>query len=299
MTTTTERPASGAAALEDIRRRVAAMGAVFDDDILQATRTIYVPLLAGQADDGIEIEQDIAYGPDPRQRLDCYRPRQAATGILLYIPGGGFVGGDKNSGTFYLNIGRYFARHGLLTVIANYRLAPAHRWPCGSEDVGGAVAWVRANAHARGADPGRLFLFGQSAGATHSAGYLFDRTFHPAEGCGVTAAILMSGFYRLGPDARPPVKLYFGEDPATFARRAPIAHVGESRVSLLLAIAEYDPVFLAAPTYDLAHEVTLRDGKSPRFAYFAGHNHVSTVMSIGTAQDDVGAAVRAFIASHL
>jgi triacylglycerol lipase len=250
-----------------------------------------------QAAAGTEVERDIAYGPDPRHRLDCYRPAGAAQGVLVYIPGGGFVGGDKDDGTFHGNIGRYFARHGLLTVIANYRLAPTHLWPSGAEDVAAAVAWARQHARERGADPSRLFLYGQSAGASHAASYLFDAAFHPAEGCGVTAAVLMSGVYRLGPDSPPPVKLYYGADPATFARRAPISHVATSRVPLLLSVAEYDPAFLSAPTYDLAREVTLRDGKSPRFAYLAGHNHVSTVMSLGTVQDDVGAAVRGFIAN--
>jgi acetyl esterase len=64
-----------------------------------------------------------------------------------------------------------------------------------------------------------------------------------------------------------------------------------------LTLAEYDPAFLAAPTYELASAVTFRDGKSPKLAYLAGHNHVSTVMSFGTAQDDVGSIVREFIHS--
>lgn len=296
MTTTTAAHEPDAALLRDIRGRVAALGAVFDESVLNATAAIYVPLVHRQSAAGIEVERDIAYGPDPRHRLDCYRSFGAADGVLVYIPGGGFVGGDKDSGTFYGNLGRYFARHGLLTVIANYRLAPAHLWPSGAEDVAAAIAWARRHARDRGADPNRLFLFGQSAGAAHAAGYLFDAAFHPAEGCGVTAAILVSGVYRLGADSPPPVKLYYGEDPSTFARRAPINHVATSRVPLFLGIAEYDPAFLSAPTYDLAREVTWRDGRSPRFAYLAGHNHVSTVMSLGTAQDDVGAAVRSFLA---
>ena len=46
----------------------------------------------------------------------------------------------------------------------------------------------------------------------------------------------------------------------------------------------------------LATALTQRDGKSPQLAWFAGHNHVSTVMSFGTAQDDVGSTIRVFIA---
>ena len=65
---------------------------------------------------------------------------------------------------------------------------------------------------------------------------------------------------------------------------------------MLLSVAEYDPVFLVTPTYELATILAQRDGKTPQLAFFAGHNHVSTVMSFGTAQDDVGSAVRQFVA---
>ena len=40
-----------------------------------------------------------------------------------------------------------------------------------------------------------------------------------------------------------------------------------------------------------------RYGAPADHGIIAGHNHVSTVMSFGTAQDDVGARVREFIAS--
>jgi acetyl esterase/lipase len=218
--------------------------------------------------------------------------------VLVYIPGGGFVGGDKNSdGVFYVNLGNYFAGHGILTIVANYRLAPAHPWPAGSQDVGSVLAWTRANAKSFGGNPGRIILFGQSAGATHSAGYLFNTSFQPSGQPGVAAGILMSGPYAFEGELRPNLKAYLGSDPTKYAERSPLTHVGKNRTPLLLSVAEYDPAFLAVPTYELARAVTLRDGKSPKLAYFAGHNHVSTVMSFGTAHDDVGSAVREFLAS--
>jgi triacylglycerol lipase len=66
---------------------------------------------------------------------------------------------------------------------------------------------------------------------------------------------------------------------------------------MLLSVAEYDPVFLVTPTYELASILAQRDGKTPHLAYFAGHNHVSTVMSLGTTQDDVGSTLRQFVAT--
>ena len=283
--------------IADVRRKVAAMGPNFDEEILGATRALYAPLIR-KPSASVKVTADVAYGSDPRQKLDVYQPAGSAEHVLVYIPGGGFVGGDKNlDGVFYVNLGNYFASHGILTIVANYRLAPAHAWPAGAQDVAGAIAWARANARSFGGDPARLVLFGQSAGSTHAATYLFDPTFHPAGQAGVAAGILMSGPYSFQGELRPNLKAYFGDDPSRYAERSPLTHVGKSRTPLLLSVAEYDPSFLATPTYELARAVTLRDGKSPNVAYFAGHNHVSTVMSFGTAQDDVGPRVREFIAS--
>src|SRR5262245_14690905 len=285
------------AELSDLSRKVAAMGPNFDPDILEATRALYAPLI-DTATAKVKKSADIAYGSDARQKLDVYQPAGAADRVLVYIPGGGFVGGDKNSdGVFYVNLGNYFAGHGILTIVANYRLAPAHPWPAGSQDVGSVVAWARANAKSYGGNPDRIILFGQSAGATHSAGYLFDPSFQPGGQPGVAAGILMSGPYSFEVKLRPNLEAYLGTDPSKYAERSPLTHVGKSRTQLLLSVAEYDPAFLAIPTYELARAVTLRDGKSPQLAYFAGHNHVSTVMSFGTIQDDVGSLVRAFIQS--
>ena len=284
-----------ASEVADVRRRIAAMGANFDQKILEATRALYAPLIR-KSSASVKITADVAYGGDPRQKLDVYQPAKASGHVLVYVPGGGFVGGDKNAdGVFYVNLGNYFASHGILTIIANYRLAPAHPWPAGAQDVAGAVAWARANAKNFGGDPARIVLFGQSAGSTHSASYLFDPSLQPAGEPGVAAGILMSGPYSFQGEPSANVKAYFGNDPSRYAERSPLTHVGKSRTPLLLSVAEYDPAFLAAPTYELARAVTLRDGKSPRVAYFAGHNHVSTVMSFGTAQDDVGSTVREFI----
>jgi acetyl esterase/lipase len=283
--------------LSDLSRKVAAMGPNFDPDILEATRALYAPLI-DKAAGRVKVTADIAYGSDARQKLDVYQPAATSDRVLVYVPGGGFVGGDKNlDGLFYVNLGNYFASHGILTIVANYRLAPAHPWPAGSQDVGSAVAWARANAKSYGGNPDRIILFGQSAGATHAAGYLFDTSFQPAGVSGVAAGILMSGPYSFQGELRPNLKAYLGDDPSKYPERSPLTHVAKSRTPLLLSVAEYDPAFLAVPTYELARAVTLRDGKSPTLAFFAGHNHVSTVMSFGTAQDEVGATVRAFIVS--
>ncbi len=276
--------------------KIAALGAKFDESILKATAAFYVPLVEGFKGAGVTVTEDVAYGSDPRQKLDIYRAKGEGNRILVYIPGGGYVAGDKNvNGVFWSNIGQYFAGHGILTIAANYRLAPAHPYPAGAQDVGAVIAWVRANATRYGGDPDRIVLFGQSAGASHAASYVFDPAFHPAGGPGVSSAILVNGVYRFAGRLHPPAVFYYGEDESLLAARSPLTHVGKSQLPLFLSLAEYDPVFLAAPTFELADAVTRRDGHSPHFAWFPGHNHVSIVMSIGSAQDDVGSALLQFI----
>lgn len=281
-----------------VAEKIGAMGARFNEEINATTRALYAPLVKAQPRDGVTVAADLAYGSDPRQKLDLYRPQGRRLPVLLYVPGGGYVGGDKNAdGVFYGNLGTYFARHGYLTLVMNYRLAPQHPWPAGAEDVAGAIAWARREVESHGGDANRLFLFGQSAGATHAASYLFDPRFHAASGASVAACVLMSGgAYRVPPNPAPNVVAYFGADAAQHEDRSPIAHVGKSKVPLFLSVAEFDPGTLTAPTFDLARAVSLRDGKAPQFCFFRGHNHVSTVQSLGSSQDDVGARIRDFLA---
>jgi acetyl esterase/lipase len=284
----------------DVAKKIRAIGPNFNPEILVATQSLYRHRVNLTPAPGVTVTKDVAYGADPRQKLDVYRAAGSDNPILVYVPGGGFVGGDKNAdGVFYVNLGLDFARRGITTVIANYRLAPQFKFPSGSEDVGRAIAWARESAAAIGGNPQRIFAFGQSAGAAHVASYLFDPSIHGAKGPGLAGGVLTSGPYR--PNAAnplPPFKAYYGDDTSLWEARAPYSHVKSSDVPLFLGCSEFDPAFLAAPTFELAQAVTLRDGKSPDFAWSRGHNHVSTVMAFGTEDDELGSRVRAFIAEH-
>jgi acetyl esterase len=284
-----------------VREKIVAMGAKLDAALVEETVDLYLPLVtAAPPLAHVTVAADIAYGDDPKEKLDLYRPEERRDmAIVVFVHGGGFVGGDKNGhGWIYANVPKFFARHGLLGVNANYRLAPQHPWPAGAEDVGKVVAWLKANAAKYGGDPQRIFLLGHSAGATHVASYVFDAALHPKEGAGVAGAMLVSGLYRLPPANPPPnVTAYFGGDTALYAVRAPIAHVDESKVPLLLATAEYDPVFLAVSTYELASAVCKRDGKCPHFVWLKGHNHISQMTSFDTKDEELGDEMLDFIRS--
>lgn len=282
----------------DVRAKIAEMGPVLTPELVRTTMTLFAPLAKPEPDAAITVSTDIAYGPDERNKLDLFELQgKRGRPVLIFIPGGGFVGGDKHSNdAIYANVGAYFARHGLLTLIANYRLAPQHPWPAGAEDVDQVVAWAAANAAAHGGNPRRMFLMGHSAGATHVASYLFDRSLQPKRGPGIVAAILVSGFYEVMPDdLAPNVTAYFGTDPAQFAARSPINHVSESKLPLFIAVAEFDPPFLEIPSLELAKRVCARDGKCPRLAWLKGHNHISELASVNTRDEGLSRQVLDFI----
>ena len=159
---------------EALRREIAAIGAQFNDEINGRVRTMYAPLVPPPAPE-IATALDLAYGEHPRQRLDAYYKNGGhGRRVLLYVPGGGFVAGDKRGDDkFYGNIARWFAGQDVVVFTMNYRLAPEAVWPAGGLDVRDAVAYVRAHAAEYGGDPQKITIFGQSAGAAHVAAFLF------------------------------------------------------------------------------------------------------------------------------
>ena len=87
----------------------------------------------------------------------------------------------------------------------------------------------KANAAHFGGDPNRIFLIGHSAGATHVAGYVFDKSLQPSDGPGIAGAVLISGRYRVDYDPADPnghnMQAYFGDDPSQYSSRSPITHI--------------------------------------------------------------------------
>ena len=99
-----------------------------------------------------QVSRNIAYGDDPRQVLDVYQPAGLAAGscpVVMFVHGGAFVEGEKDrTSEVYSNVLWYFARHGVLGINVEFRLAPEHRYPAGTLDMAAAVAWARRSGSA-------------------------------------------------------------------------------------------------------------------------------------------------------
>jgi acetyl esterase/lipase len=270
-------------------------GSRFDPEVLAATVAHWAGRAGSAVFPGIPAIDDMAYGTHGRHRLDLFPVKGRGAPVVLFVHGGGFVGGDKQvAPPFYANVGRYFAAHGMLAACMNYRRAPTGGWPAAAEDVEAAVQWLLQRADLYGGDAARLVVIGQSAGACHVATWLF----HPAFSGGVRGrargAVLMSGFYRAAAPMGPGHIAYFGDDATCYADRSPLTHAHATGHPLLVTVADHDPEDLRGHTTDLVDTLT-RAGAAVQTAELKEHNHVSPLMSLGSDDDGVGLRLRRFV----
>jgi acetyl esterase len=261
----------------------------------------FTPVLARAPKQGVEVTRDLAYGEHARRQLDVYAARRAAPQpVVIFLHGGAFIDGERNrTAEIYANVLYYFARHGVIGVNLEYRLAPDHPYPSGIEDVALAVAWARANIGRFGGDFARIFLAAHSAGAAHAAGYVYDERRHPAGGPGVAGLIVLSGRVRADNSAENPnarkVEAYYGTDSTLYDDRSPVSRVNADSVRTMIAFAEYENPLLDVYCLELAYRLAAAKRKAPRVLRLAGHNHTSLIAHINTAEDCLGREMLAFI----
>jgi len=115
-----------------------------------------------------KVEERMIPGPAGEIRLRFYWPNSAgAVPGIVYYHGGGHVIGRLD--THDLIARNLCAGAEALVVSVDYRMGPEHKFPAAVDDSFAALQWVQANAASLGADPGRLGVHGDSAGANLAA----------------------------------------------------------------------------------------------------------------------------------
>ena len=281
--------------------RLAALGRDFTPAQMAASRELFASrVLRPEQVAGCTVTRDVAYGEDARHRLDLFAPAagSAARPVFVFVHGGGFVQGDKGAADapFYSNVGAWAAMQGYVGVTLTYRLAPAHPWPAGSADLDLAVRWLHAHCAAQGGDPGRIVLCGQSAGAVHVAAYVAGQGRDPDAPSAIAAAVMVSGIYDLAVAAPSPMHdAYFGADRTLHPSRSTVETLAATQLPCLFSVCEFDPPeFQRQAARVVQARVALR-GEWPPFVQLAGHNHLSSVLQVGSDVDSLGPVLRAFI----
>lgn len=144
-----------------------------------------------------ERNADLAYDDGERYKLDIYRPEGVVANapLVVYFYGGGWSDGSKEEFEF---VASSLTKAGFVVAIPDYRLFPDVVFPAFIEDGARATAWVIENAEQFGADGGKVFLMGHSAGAQIAALLALDESYlarHGIDSGSLTGLIGLSGPY--------------------------------------------------------------------------------------------------------
>jgi acetyl esterase/lipase len=186
------------------------------------------------------VTRDLAYGTDPRQKLDVYQPRAAARApLVVFFYGGSWNAGERGD---YRFVGEALAARGIVVAIADYRLYPEVTYPEFLNDSARAVAWVNVEAQRFDADPERLFVMGHSAGAYNAAMLALDPRWLAQQG--MDAAQLagwvgLAGPYDFLPSNNPDVQPVF-HHPRYPPGAEPFGHVSDNAPPAFLGAARSD-----------------------------------------------------------
>lgn len=114
---------------------------------------------------GIHRIEDVQYRPDDSEaRLDVYYPDDGGTDlpVIIWTHGGGWISGSKDNGSPYYRI---LASRGFTVVAVDYSYGPEHTYPTAVHQLNDAFGFLNKHADRFHADPDRIILAGDSAGA--------------------------------------------------------------------------------------------------------------------------------------
>jgi acetyl esterase/lipase len=210
---------------------------------------------------------NLAYGADPRHRLDVYlpdKPSGSPAPLVVFWHGGRWSSGDKAE---YRFVGSALAELGYATMIANYRRYPKVKMAGFMDDAARAALWAMEHAADFEADPRQLYLMGHSAGAHMAALLSLDARYFAALGRAaprIAGMIGLSGPYDFLPlreadvqDMFGPPELYPQSQPINFVRRnaPPMLLIHGSKDGL---VSPWNSRNLAAALEALGVPVTLK-----------------------------------------
>jgi acetyl esterase len=196
----------------------------------------------------------------PAAALTIFSPRDSSGNLplVLWIHGGGWIGGTAAMAAPHTQV---LAAQGFVVASLDYSLAPEQCYPTPVLQSMAALDWLKDNAHRFGADPTRLVIGGESAGAqlaSQVAALVTNPAYARRTGitCALPAAslravILYNGIYDMTtfPQCRFPLSnlfrtSYFGRSDYRAAPR-----IGELS-SARHASANFPPTYITAGDAD-------------------------------------------------
>lgn len=232
-------------------------------------------------DEGVrKLVTGLAFGADPRQKLDVYAPKAmiGLAPVVLFVYGGNWTFGGRQG---YAFVGEALASRGFVTVIADYRLVPQVLFPGFVQDAALAVRWIVDNIARYGSDAGRLGLCGHSAGGYNVAMVAFDPQWLRQAGvdpAAVRALATLSAPLDFYPFDSPVSQRAFGEYPAPKATQ-PISFARRDAPPAFLTTGTKDTTVMPKNSINMAAALQ-RVGATAELKLYPGLDHTDMVIAL-------------------
>ncbi|TGO48695.1 hypothetical protein BCON_0232g00030 [Botryotinia convoluta] len=292
-------------------------------EIVFPTIKILAPLLQKNRNSILSVPRSThTYGSHPRQTLDLYPSSTASSTspILIYFYGGGLTRGDKISDVpiidklVYHNLGSFFSKQGITTIIPDYRRVDSETggegaiYPSGGEDLSAVLHWLSKTDLLDGKGNKKdVYLMGNSAGGLHIATYLLEPRFlEERKSWQGKANVSLKGAVEVGvpysfeealAGRKDMLEKYYGSDGDVLAKcpYGLLKAVGESKKSreelgipkLLVMHSEYDPVDEILKPNDAFVKLGEKIWEEKiEVIKIEGHNHISPQMALSTGEGE-------------
>nr|WP_246711845.1 alpha/beta hydrolase [Phyllobacterium myrsinacearum] len=231
---------------------------------------------------GALVTRNIAYGADKRQTLDVYVPKNVrAAPVAIFFYGGTWQNGDKAT---YAFVASALAAKGIVTIVPDYRLYPAVRYPAFVQDGAAVVRWSRDHARTYGGDPDKIFVIGHSAGAYIAAMLALDRQWLNREKLNPQRALKgfvgISGPYDFLPFDDKTVADIFSPARTPEATQ-PVNQVRSGNPSVLLLHGQSDDVVYPSNSIALAKKLRAV-GSQVDVKLYPGVGHIGIIGAMGS-----------------
>ncbi|HWE02750.1 MAG TPA: alpha/beta hydrolase [Tepidisphaeraceae bacterium] len=224
---------------------------------------------------------NIAYGDQPRQTLDVYRPKGAAPDARVVIF---FYGGDWQTGkkADYRFAAAALAGRGFFVVLPDYRLYPQAMFPAFVQDGARVVRWAHDNVSRFGGDPNYLYLMGHSAGAHIAALLTLDG--HYLKDVGLNTNVIRATAALAGPycfDPSPGDRPVFGMGPDDWPnpKIEPMCFVNGHSPPMLVLQGMDDTTVDPREAVRFAHAIQAAGGES-RLVEYRCRGHRALVIAL-------------------
>ena len=227
---------------------------------------------------------NLEYGSDARQKLDVYQPRPSPDTrmpsdgypVVVFFYGGSWTSGERGD---YKFIGEALASHGILTIVADYRLYPQVRYPDFLTDCASAVAWAQREAPHYSGDAKRLYVMGHSSGAYHAAMLALDARWLTSAGLAPSALagwVGLAGPYDFLPMTNVKAQPVF-DHPNYPAGSQPVEYASKAGPRTFLGAAGTDVLVNPERNSQQLAEKLRSEGVPVTIRLYPGANHITLI----------------------